>query len=45
MIYKRLLESTLTHALSYIESLDKIPVTANAGLKDLRQSIGHPLTE
>jgi glutamate/tyrosine decarboxylase-like PLP-dependent enzyme len=45
MTYRRLLESTLTHALSYIESLDKVPVSSTASLADLRQRLGYPLAD
>jgi glutamate/tyrosine decarboxylase-like PLP-dependent enzyme len=45
MTYRRLLESTLAHALSYIESLDKVPVSATASLADLRQRLGYPLAD
>jgi glutamate/tyrosine decarboxylase-like PLP-dependent enzyme len=43
MTYRRLLESTLAHALNYIESLDEAPVSATASLDDLRQRLGQPL--
>ncbi len=45
MEYKRLLETTLTHSLNYIEGLDNDPVTATASLSDLRQRLGHRLTD
>jgi glutamate/tyrosine decarboxylase-like PLP-dependent enzyme len=45
MTYRELLESTLAHALSYIESLDDAPVSASASLTDLRQRLGHPLAD
>jgi len=45
MTHQRLLESTLAHALSYIESLDKAPVSATTSLADLRQRLGHPLAD
>jgi len=45
MTHRRLLDSTLTHALSYIDSLDESPVSADASLADLRQRLGHPLAE
>ncbi|MBN2394421.1 MAG: aspartate aminotransferase family protein [Anaerolineae bacterium] len=43
MTYRNLLESTLAHALNYIESLDEAPVSATASLADLRQRLGRPL--
>lgn len=45
MKYRNLLESTLTHALKYIESLNEAPVNATASLSELRQRLGHPLTD
>ena len=45
MTYRRLLESTLAHALSYIESLDKTPISATASLADLRRRLGRPLAD
>ena len=41
MTVRRLLESTLANALTYIESLDKTPVSATTSLADLRQRLGH----
>ena len=43
MTVRKLLESTLTHALDYIEGLDEAPVSATASLPDLRQRLGRPL--
>jgi glutamate/tyrosine decarboxylase-like PLP-dependent enzyme len=45
MTYRRLLESILAHALSFIESLDEGPVSATASLADLRRRLGHPLAD
>jgi len=45
MNYQKLLGSTLTHALNYIESLDKMPVSATASLSDLRKRLNRPLTD
>lgn len=45
MNYRKLLESTLTHALNYLESLDEISVSATASLSDLRKRLNHPLTD
>jgi hypothetical protein len=45
MTYRTLLESTLAHALSHIESLDEAPVSATTGLADLRQRLGHQLAD
>jgi len=43
MTYRKLLESTLGHALRYIDSLDEAPVSATTSLADLRQRLGRPL--
>ena len=45
MTYRRLLESTLAHALNYIENLDEAPVSATTSLADLCQRLGHPLAD
>ncbi len=45
MDYRKLLETTLTHALSYIENLEESNVSATASLAELRQRLGHPLAE
>lgn len=43
--YRGLLESTLSHALAYIEGLDEAPASATASLAELRQRLGHPLAD
>jgi glutamate/tyrosine decarboxylase-like PLP-dependent enzyme len=45
MTYQRLLESTLAHALSYVESLEEAAVSATTSLADLRLRLGHPLAD
>ncbi|MBN2102601.1 aspartate aminotransferase family protein [bacterium] len=45
MTYRSVLESTLAHALSYIENLDEVPVSATAGLAGLRQRLDRPLAD
>ncbi len=45
MPYRKLLESTFTYALDYIESLDETPVSTNASLVDLRRRLDHPLLD
>jgi len=45
MTYRTLIESTLAHALTYIESLDEAPVSATTSLAHLRKRLGRPLAD
>ncbi len=45
MNYRRLLETTVSHALNYIDSLDEAPVSTSTSLSDLRQRLNRPLTD
>jgi glutamate/tyrosine decarboxylase-like PLP-dependent enzyme len=45
MKYRTVLENTLAHALSYLESLDHAPVSATTSLTELRQRLDRPLVK
>jgi len=41
--FRAVLEQTLTHALTYLEQLEQIPVGATTSLAELRQRLGRRL--
>lgn len=43
--FRKVLEQTLTHALTYLEQLEQCPVGATTGLSELRQRLGRRLPD